>query len=235
MGAKLLRLRYRIDMKILKYFQNKPKELAAAVFLLGCLFCCLPQKAAAAEFYFSRQPDEVRVGDTFAVDLKISSPEESVNVLEGYLTFDKEKLTLEEISAGGSLFEFWLKQQIFSDKEGDISFIGGVAGGFLGKEAVILKIIFNAKKEGTVFLHLKDNSVLFLNDGRGTPVNFISRPIFLNIAASSEAVLPRDEWRALLNEDRVPPEPFEVTRGKDRTIFDNRYFISFLPMTNIQA
>jgi hypothetical protein len=38
---------------------------------------------------------------------------------------------------------------------------------------------------------------------------------------------PADDWNTILSNDKKAPESFEITPGKDPSIFDNRYFISF--------
>lgn len=215
-------------MKRLNYFQNGLIKKLIIIFAFGCFFFGLPKEVSAAEFYFSRSVEAiVMASDIFVVDLMLSSPEERVNVLEGYLSFDKDKLEIKEMSAGGSLFELWLEPPNFYNETGEAHFIGGVANGFLGTEAKILKIIFQAKKEGQAFINLKDDSVLFLNDGKGTRTSFSARPIYLEIKAKPRDILPRDEWRALISEDHTPPEAFAVIRGRHPSIFENRYFISF--------
>ena len=196
----------------------------ALIFLVSIFF---PTLVRASDFFFDSASKSINQGDTFIVELKLSTPDNFINAVEGYLSFDNNKLEIKEVSVGGSIFNLWAKPVAYSNETGKVSFVGGVAGGFQGKDAEILKIIFFAKKEGAADLSFNQNSLLFLNDGEGTKVAFGSRPFTLSILKRPANVLPKDEWQPFLEEDKNPPEPFEINIGSNPSMFGGKYFVSF--------
>ncbi len=201
------------------------ESVASILFIFS--FILLPVTVKAANIYFFSESQDIYQGDTFVVETRISSPDKSINAVEGSLLFDNNGLEVKELSTGGSLFSLWLEQPVFSNEEGRISFVGGVPGGFQGKEAEILKIIFFAKNEGKAKLDFRDDISVFLNDGQGTQMGPWVEPLTLSISKRPTEIPPKDEWQRLLKEDTTPPEPFEVVVSRDPTIFNNQYFISF--------
>ena len=199
--------------------------ISVAVILFG--FILSPTLAKAATVYFSPNSDNISQDDVFIVEARISSPEEAINVAEGTIKFDNNKLEVKELSTGGSIFSLWPKPPVFSNQDGKISFVGGVPGGFQGEDARVLKIIFLAKNEGEAELAFQDDTSLFLNDGSGTKISPWLRPMSLNILKPLPEVAPKDEWQSVIEGDKVPPEPFEVVIGRNPAIFDNQYFVSF--------
>lgn len=195
------------------------------IFLIS-LFFFFPSFVKAAGVYFSCE-EKIYQGDVFLVKLRIFSPDKFINALEGHLLFDKEKLEIKEISAGDSLFSLWPEKPAFSNEEGKINFVGGTPDGFQGEEALVLNIFFLAKNTVEAKLDFQDNTFLYLNDGKGTQISPWLRPLSLNILERPTEITPKDEWQALIEKDKIPPEPFEILIGRDPSIFDNQYFISF--------
>lgn len=200
--------------------------VGAVILAAGFLFEPSVVKAATT-VYLDLENQNVYEGDTFIVDMKVSTPDKSINVIDGTLTYDKNKLEIKEVSTGGSLFTLWPKPPVFFNEKGTLSFVGGVPGGFQDKEGEVLKIIFLAKSEGEAQIDFLDSFSVFLNDGQGTSINPWLRSLSLNILKKPPEVPAKDEWRALVESDKNSPEPFEIIIGKDPNIFNNQYFISF--------
>ena len=200
-------------------------KIIFGLFVLG--FILLPSTTLAATIHFYSETENIYQGDIFIVETKISSSDKLINAAEGTIFFDKERLEVKELSSGGSLFSVWLSPPVFSNKEGEISFIGGTPDGFHGEDALVLKIIFLAKNDGEAKLDFQDNTTLFLHDGKGTQINPWLRPFSLNILKRPAEIPAKDEWQVLIESDKNPPEPFEIAIGRDPSIFDNQYFISF--------
>ena len=202
-----------------------------AVIIFSFLFFILNFSAVnAAEVYFSSRAEETRVGDVFVVEAKISSPE-LINVADGSILFDKEKLEVRELSTGGSIFSLWASGPSFSNADGRINFVGGTPGGFQG-DGSILRAIFIAKKTGEAGLVFDDGFSLNLSDGKGTEINPAREPFTVSVSERSEQVFPKDEWQALVQEDKTPPEFIEAIISRDPRVFDNNYFISFFAVDN---
>jgi len=209
-----------------KNFKGKIYLIVGAIFAIGFFFLPFVAKAATT-IYFDLENPVIYEGDTFVVNMKISSPDKSINVIDGTILYDNNNLEIKEISTGGSLFVLWPKPPVFSNNKGTLSFVGGVAGGFQGENGEVLKIIFLAKSEGEVQIDFLDGFSVFLHDGQGTQINPWLRPLLFSISKRPVDISPKDEWQVLIESDKNPPEPFEIIIGQDPSIFNNQYFISF--------
>lgn len=196
--------------------------------VFATVFFFLPLAAlAATTISFNAGDSTVSKGDTFVVDVEISTPDKSINVVDGTVIYDNDKLEIKEVSTGGSLLVLWPKSPVFSNEKGNLNFVGGTPGGFQGEKGEIVKIIFLAKGEGEAKLDFLDGFSVFLNDGKGTPINPWLRPLSLNISKKSPEIPAKDEWQSLIEKDKIPPEPFKITLGKESSIFNGQYFINF--------
>lgn len=209
--------------------QNKHYQILTRMFfgLLVFGFGLFPLISQGATISFSSATEKIYKDDIFVVETRISSPDEFINAAESTLLFDTNKLEVKELSTGGSLFSVWLKPPIFSNENGKISFIGGTPDGFQGRDALILKIIFLAKNSGEAKLDFQDDTALFLHNGKGTKIRPWLRPLSLNILKRPSEITAKNEWQLVIQEDKTPPEPFEINLSKDQALFDNQYFISF--------
>ena len=194
-----------------KMFFSKYKVWKILVF---CSFLFLAQTTLAktATLYFDTALSTINKGDIFVVTLKISSPEDIINAGEGKILFDSNKLKVEDLSSGNSIFNVWLKEPEFSNKKGEINFIGGHGGGWQG-EGELFKIIFSATNEGEAELSFGDDLALYLNDGLGTELNPWQQPAKFMIQGRPQDVLPKDEWSEILGNDSIPPEEFTIEIG----------------------
>lgn len=213
-------------LKMNKNFHGKKCLIVGMVFAVGFFFLPFAVKAATT-VYFDLENPMIYEGDTFMAEIKISSSDKSINVIDGTILYDNNKLEVKEVSTGGSLFTLWPKPPVFSNNKGNLSFVGGISGGFQGEKGEVLKIIFLAKNEGEAQIDFLDGFSVFLNDGKGTSINPWLRPLSLNISKRPTEIPAKDEWQILIESDKTPPEPFEITLGKDLSIFNNQYFISF--------
>ena len=209
-----------------KIFKKKNYLIVGvAIFAIGFLFGPFTVKAATT-VYLDLGKSVIYEGDIFLINLKISTPDKSINVIDGTLIYDRDKLEIKEASVGGSLFQLWPKPPVFSNEKGALSFVGGAPNGFQG-EGEILKIIFLAKKEGKTQIDFQDCFSVFLNDGKGTSVNPWLKSLSLDISKRPPEIPAKDEWQILIENDKNPPESFEIIISKDLNIFNNQYFISF--------
>jgi hypothetical protein len=148
--------------------------------------------ATTVEVYFQKESKEITKDDVFIVDLKISSLEEIVNVIDGKIIYDKNNLEIKNVTIDDSLLSLWIKEPVFDNDIGELSFIGGVPNGFEGKDGQILKITFFAKKEGATLIGFKDMFSVFINDGKGTSINPWLKPMSLSIIKKSDPLIKDD-------------------------------------------
>lgn len=213
-------------LKMSKNFNEKKYLIFGAIFAIGFFFLPVAVKAATT-LYFDLEKPVIYEGDTFLIDLEISTPDKPINVVDGTILYDNSKLEIKEVSTGNSLLALWPKPPAFSNNKGTLSFVGGVLDGFQGEKGEVLKIIFLAKSEGEAQIDFLDGFSVFLHDGKGTQINPWLRPLSLNISKRPAEIPAKDEWQILLESDKNPPEPFKITLGQEPSIFDNQYFISF--------
>ena len=138
--------------------------LAALFFVIG-----MPTLARAASFNLVASKETFVVGDSFTVNLKISSTDVGVNAAQATLTFPKDLVQVTSIDKTGSVFNFWLQGPDYSNDTGTISFIGGNQNGMAGADLEALRIVFKVKGAGPVSLVFSDGAVT-ASDGSGTNV-----------------------------------------------------------------
>lgn len=205
---------------------NEKYLILGVIFAIGFFFLPFAVNAATT-VYFDLDNPAISEGNTFIVNLKISTPDKSVNVIDGTITYNSNKLEIKEISTGGSLFTLWPKPPVFSNDKGNLSFVGGISGGFQGEKGEVLKIIFLAKSEGKSQIDFLDGFSVFLNDGQGTQINPWLRPLSLNVLKRPTEIPAKDEWQGLVEKDKTSPEFIEAIINRDPYLFDNQYFVSF--------
>ena len=81
----------------------------------------------------------------------------------------------------------WVKEPIFNNQKGELSFVGGVPTGFSGDNGQILKITFKAIGDGNTIIGFKDVFSVLLNDGSGTNINPWLKPLNLSINKGSSS------------------------------------------------
>ena len=161
---------------------NKRIKILFVIFMSFSVFFLFASIShASTEIYFQKDLKEIAKGDTFSADLKISSTE-MINVIDGTIIYDKDKLEIKEVKINDSLLSLWVKEPVFNNEIGELSFDGGSPDGFNGTDGQILRIIFLVKKDGVSLLSFKDSFSVFINDGKGTKINPWLRPmtIFTN-------------------------------------------------------
>ncbi len=197
------------------------------LYLLSFGFIIFPQIGFAASVYFTSASQNIYAGDIFVAEARISSPDKTVNVADGSILFNRDVLEVKELSTGGSIFGLWAQNPSFFNEKGQITLIGGSPEGFKGEGGSVLKIIFLAKKEGDALLNFDDSFSLFLSDGEGTKINPAHEPFTISVLKKSAQIPAKDEWQALIQEDKNSPEFTEAIISKDPRLFDDKYFISF--------
>ncbi|MCK5320419.1 hypothetical protein KAJ61_03455, partial [Candidatus Parcubacteria bacterium] len=183
-------------------------------------------------------------GDNFAVDVLIDNVEACVNTMSVTLDFPNDYLSMIDFIEGESLINLWLekpgqKEIIEANAKGNITFIGGVPGGYCGhipgdpgKSNLIARLIFaiprfvisNVKRD-EVRIDFSGITKVLLNDGFGTENNLETNGIKLKVLSSP--VLKPGEWKNQIRNDKIKPEPFIIELRRDKGIFENQYYINF--------
>lgn len=142
------------------------------VAFMAVLFLSLlaAKTAFAATMYFSPSDKTCSVGQSCAISVFVSSPDQAMNAASGVALFPADKLQISSISKSGSVFGMWVQEPSFSNSAGTVNFEGIVMNpGFTGVSGKLLTINFTAKAPGTADVTFSSGDVL-ANDGQGTNI-----------------------------------------------------------------
>jgi hypothetical protein len=196
--------------------------------ILACGAVWLPHSVFASTAYIQTNHSEFFVGDTILFSVRINSENKDINAVEGnvLLGSSAEMASLTDINTSGSEFSLWPGKPFPSENNASISFTGGSPGGLLAEDAIVFNFVLKLKEAGQLTLS-PSNIGVYLHDGKGTKDEVAVKDLVVNVLPKNLDVPSTDDWSAVLSNDKTAPESFEITPGKDPSIFDNRYFISF--------
>ena len=200
--------------------------------LFGIIF--VPASVSAATVYLQSSRDTISVGDTAFVTVKIDANAAVLNSVQGDIVFStssKGDLTIQQSSLGGSVFSLWPETPSVSQNGTDVSFVGGVPGGFSSDGTTVFKIIVQAKTVGSVTITPKNISA-YANDGKGTQVPVETKDLVMNILPSKASASTTDDWADIISTDKTPPEPFTITIGQDPSVYSGKKFALFNAVDN---
>ncbi|MCX6796841.1 MAG: cohesin domain-containing protein [Candidatus Falkowbacteria bacterium] len=170
-----------------------------AIYSVAIIIFCLPNVAKAATFYLSPSSGSYKVGQTFSLNILVSSPEQALNAVSGTLSFSKNNLEALSLAKSGSIINFWVQDPTFSNDSGIINFEGAIFNpGYTGRAGKIVTITFKVKDGGSGTIDFASGTIL-ANDGQGTNIleNSGSAEFSLNIPTSGpqapEATTPQEE------------------------------------------
>lgn len=136
------------------------------VFLVSGFFSVIQ----AANLSISPASGSYSVGDSFSVNVLVSSPDQSVNAVSGSLIFPADKLQVTSISKVGSVVNFWVQEPTYSNVTGSADFEGVILNpGFTGASGKVVVVNFRAKASGIASISYAAGSIL-ANDGNGTNI-----------------------------------------------------------------
>lgn len=168
-----------ISVAILLYIYNRPTTSQDS---LSFKVTNAPnsEKLTAAILLLAPTTGKFYIGDTVSIALLVNTLNQSVNAVEGKITFPSDKLEVISISKEGSIISLWAQEPVTSSNS--IAFSGGLPSpGFIGAAGKIITISFNVKSEGDAVIGIEDAQVL-ANDGFAT--NILSEIIPTNLSLS---------------------------------------------------
>ena len=132
----------------------------------------------ASVLYLESSDDKYHQEDTFLVEIRIDTENECINAIKTDLLFDSSILEIEDFSKGNSIISIWLKDPDFSNETGNLSFSGGIPGGYCGvlsgdpgRSDILGKIAFRVKdinETKVTEIKFSSDSQILLNDGKGS-------------------------------------------------------------------
>jgi len=209
---------------------NKYQQISINIFVL--LFC-ITNIATAAVLYLEPSSGTYHQDNTFLVEIRLDTQGEYINTVEANLIFSSDILEVRDLSQGNSVLTLWVKEPSVTEDSpllGLISFIGGVPGGYQGKDGLLLKIVFQAKEVSgglsSAKVEFLDSCRVLLNDGLGTRAKLTTKGTVFTILPE-KLEISKNEWQEEISKDKSSPQPFKIEISRDLSIFDGKYFIIF--------
>jgi hypothetical protein len=199
------------------------------------LVVLLPQSALASRLYIDPADALYNAGDTFIASIHVDNEGGCINVVEATVQYDPRYLKAIDFSQGHSLITLWVESPSINQKEGTISFAGGIPGGYCGRitgdpglsnilgEIVFVTLGSDTGEGTTTSVTIQPDAKVLLNDGRGTPAEVSVEGALLSVGKPGPIAV--NEWAQLLASDVVPPENFTILL--DEGIVPNKRAIVF--------
>ena len=218
------------------------KKVAKFYFTEGILFVfllslfTLPNFVSGAVLYIDPEEGTISSEQMFSVNVRIDNQDECLNVFDVKLYYPSDMIEATSVSRGRSILSLWTQEPVIDNKKGEISFTGGVPGGYCGRVSgdpeltnVLVTVIFQPligeDFSGETEIRFDDKSAVLLSDGQGTFAE--TRFIDAIYEVGEEATVHAEEWLELLREDGRPPVSFDVILMQDESVYDGKYYIAF--------
>ncbi len=208
-----------------------------AIFVVAAGVVAVPTYASAATVYLEASRTTIAVGDTAIIAVKVNADGAVLNTVEGDVVLKTAggagtgNITVQQFSLANSVLGLWPRTPSLSQNGQDISFVGGVPGGFSIEGATLFKIIVQATKAGTITITPQNISV-FANDGNGTKLPSQSKNLVITVTPQKAGVAPVNDWSNVVSTDTTPPENFIIVFGQDASLFGGKKFAYFSAVDN---
>lgn len=152
------------------YYSMFTRRAFVRIGLTACILVFgMPLTVSAASYNLTTDKETFVAGDTFNVDVKISSPDVGINAGQATISFPKDTVEVTALDKSTSAFDFWLQGPSYSNENGQVSFIGGSQSGISGQALAVLRLTFRVRGAGAVNIIFSDGAVT-ASDGSGTNV-----------------------------------------------------------------
>lgn len=177
---------------------------------------------ASSGFIVSTPASTVHVGDTVLVrvDARIDG-EAGINALGATLEVEGPAI-IRAVQTGGSIFTLW--PQLDASGGTTLGFVAGTPAGVSGTRLHVLTAALQATGAGPISFHV-DHATAYAADGKGTALPLPSQSI--NLVGNASTTTSPDALAAARASDTTAPHPFDISLGRDSSVFGGAYFISF--------
>lgn len=125
-------------------------------------------------------------GETVPVRVVIDTEGESVNAVQGVVTYPIDLVDVVEVRRGSSILELWPEPPAVDRTAGTVRFVGGVPNGRIAHDAEVLTLLISGRHSGSGQIAVDTaQSTVLLNDGAGTPTPVSARPVTLTVSTST--------------------------------------------------
>jgi hypothetical protein len=184
------------------------------------VFCVFPLSTHAAKIYVNSIENPARVGDATVLKIMLDTEGKEINAVEGTVIVGKPAEVI-SIDEAGSIFSLWArKPSLIANK---ISFTGGSTAGVFGSTLKLFTVTIKPTQTKPIKISF-DSVSIYLNDGKGTKINVLGRTLDIPISASQGTTTSVAQIELA---DTKAPAPFSIDLGKDPSLYNGKYFISF--------
>lgn len=211
--------------------KNKFQKNKNYFLILAAFFCLtLPVIVSATTLKLEPSFSEHKINDSFILDIQINTEDKCINAVGIGLKFPQQILEAVDFNQAGSILEIWPQDPKIDNKQGEVSFSGGIPGGYCSEDKFksLGEIIFKTKEvsnkivEKVVFLEVE----AFLDDGEATLDEVVTESGYFTISPDYSDGKD-DPWEKKLKEDKTPPESFSLRISEDSLIYDNQKTLFF--------
>lgn len=199
------------------YFKIKLLILFAILFTVDSVVFAAGVELKTENNYLQRN-------EIFVVSMILNTENESVNTIEGYIEYDKDKLKAEAVNIGHSLINLWMEKPN-TEKDGSIRFSGITPGGVSVPMGEVFNVVFRAKDSGASDILLRDLNI-YLNDGLATKAKVKTGNLGINTSDKNSS----NGEVTVFSNDKNQPERFKSIRSRDDYTYEGKYFLSFNPI-----
>jgi hypothetical protein len=194
--------------------------------LIFILNLFLTNKIFAATLTLVPSKTSVGIGEQFYVDLMLDTNGQSINTINGSISFPDDKVSFVREEDGKSMVNLWVEKPKLENNT--ISFAGAISNGFEGVidpfnpshmlPGLIIRLVFEPKTSGDVNFSTSTFS-LNLNDGLGTEIEAPSATGTINVGNYDNKV-------KYVSKEEGSPE-LEAYIVRDPNIYNNKYTLIF--------
>ena len=197
--------------------------------VLAVLLYTMPFFAHAATLSFVTTPAESVVNQQMRVSVHLNTGTDSINAVEGLIMLPAS-VQLSQLNTGGSGFSLWPTEPQFSFSTHRIVFAGGVPGGVVPKQDILLfTFSLTASSTGAYTVSSQDVAV-YRNDGLGTRLVVPNHSQDIKVGRTNGTVSSAASPDAI--PDTTPPHFVSVAMGSDPSLFGGKFYISFFATDN---
>lgn len=209
---------------------------------LGVVFILSAPFAEAASLYIDPAFTTLHRGDTVTLSVRLNVDDdtgECVNAVDAVLSYGGG-IDPVDVSIGDSIFTMWVEKPTIHPETQTITFAGGIPNGYCGRVLgdprltnTLAKIVVRSPgftvggtTDEVPAIRFQPETTAYLNDGRGSVAALATYDAEITLEATPGATM-RNDWKAEVAADVLPPEKFSIALQKDDQAFSQKYYIVF--------
>lgn len=198
--------------------------------LMAAAWVCVPWAAGAARLYFAAPELSQSLYAPFEVEVRLDSPDEAVNAVDGWLELGSAVAAAVDVSDGSSIVSLWVERPApppegtgggIRNAGSAVRFSGIVPGGFQGVGGKLFSVTLSPRASGELPLSFASTTKVLLHGPDGA---------LAQLELDETSVVVRSEKQPVFGvgrPDRDAPEPFGLELVQNPQMFDGRWTLVF--------